>query len=144
VQPLNSATFCCLEHPTLLSWQFTQGGILVSHSQLRGGYVGGSAANGTEMGLGHERAFKLRGLLLTLLPMLQLLAGDQRDHQGQAGEQTLLQTHWRYTQLAAEALASHAAFLPHSGYSFMTLSGEVLQGACQIFYKINPNKISML
>jgi hypothetical protein len=48
----------------------------------------------------------MRGLLL---PMLQLLAANQRDHQGQAGEQALLQAHWRYTQLS-EALASHAAF----------------------------------
>jgi hypothetical protein len=95
------------------------------------------------MGLGHHWTFELRGLLLTLLPMLYLLAGNQRDHQGQAGEQTLLQAQWRYTQLA-EALASHAAFLPHSDYSVMTLLRGLLQSACQVFYKIKLNKISML
>lgn len=50
------------------------------------------------MGLGHDWTFKLGNLLLTLLPMLQLLAANQRDHQGQAGKQTLLQAQWRYTQ----------------------------------------------
>jgi len=91
------------------------------------------------MGLRHHWTFEMRGLLLTVLPMLQLLAANQRDHQGQAGKQTLLQAQWRYMQVA-EALASHAAFLPHSDYSFMTLLGEVLQSACQLFYKIKLNK----
>jgi hypothetical protein len=124
-----------------LDWQIARGGILVSHSQLRGGYIGSSAANGTEMGLRHDWPFKLRGVLLTLLPMLHLLANNQGDHQGQAGEQALLQAQWRYRQLA-EALASHAVFLPHSDYWFMTLLGEVLQSACQVFYKIKLNKIN--
>ncbi len=91
------------------------------------------------MGLGLHGMFELRDLLLTLLPMLHLLAADQRDHQGQAGEQALLQAQWRYVQLA-EALASHAVVLPHSDYS---LRG-ILQGACQLFYKIKLNKISNL
>jgi hypothetical protein len=91
------------------------------------------------MGLGHGRTLELRGLLLTLLPMLQLLAANQRDHQSQAGKQTLLQAQWRYTQLA-EALASHAAVLPHLDYSLR----EVLQSACQVFYKIKLNKINEL
>ncbi|MDP0995353.1 hypothetical protein, partial [Klebsiella pneumoniae] len=75
----------------------------------------------------------------TLLPMLYLLAGNQRDHQGQAGKQTLLQAQRRYTQLA-EALASHAVVLPHSDYSL----GEILQSACQLFCKIKLNKINRL
>jgi hypothetical protein len=95
-----------------LGWQLTQGRALVNHPQLRGCCIGSYAANGTEMGLGHDWTFKLGKLLLTLLPMLQLLAANQRDHQGQAGKQTLLQAQWRYTQLV-EALASHAAVLPH-------------------------------
>ena len=129
----------CLKHPTLLGRQLARGRILVSHSQLGRGYTGGNAADGTEMGLRHERTLEVRDLLLTLLPMLHLLAANQRDHQGQAGKQTLLQAQWRYMQLA-EALASHADVLPHSDYSL----GEVLQGACQFFYKIKLNKINEL
>ena len=123
--------------------QFVQGGTLVYQAQLRGSHIGAGAANGTEMGLSHDGTFKLRGWLRTLLPMLQLLAGNQRNHQGQAGEQALLQAQRRYTQLA-EALASHAALLPHSDYSFMTLLGEILQSACQLYCKIKPNKINKL
>ena len=129
----------CLKHPTLLGRQLARGRILVSHSQLGCGYTGGNAADGTEMGLRHERTLEVRDLLLTLLPMLHLLAANQRDHQGQAGKQTLLQAQWRYMQLA-EALASHADVLPHSDYSL----GEVLQSACQLFIKIKINKISKL
>ena len=129
----------CLKHPTLLGRQLARGRILVSHSQLGCGYTGGNAADGTEMGLRHERTLEVRDLLLTLLPMLHLLAANQRDHEGQAGKQALLQAQWRYMQLA-EALASHADVLPHSDYSL----GEVLQGACQFFYKIKPNKINEL
>ena len=123
--------------------QFVQSGTLIYQAQLRGSHIGAGAANGTEMGLGHDGTFKLRGWLRTLLPMLQLLAGNQRDHQRQAGEQALLQAQRRYTQLA-EALASYTALLPHSDYSFMTLLGEILQSACQLYCKIKHNKIKHL
>ena len=95
------------------------------------------------MGLRHGCSLELRGGLLALLPMLQLLTTDQGHHQGEAGEQTLLKAQWRYTQWL-EALASHPEYLPHGVLFVITLVGEVLQSACQFFNQIKINKIMHL
>jgi hypothetical protein len=48
------------------------------------------------------------GGVLSLVPVIELLNDDQRNHQRQAGEQTLLHVQWGNTQFG-ERLSVHSA-----------------------------------